>query len=103
MLGGLPWFAWIAIVAILVWGTLQVLQLVTGRALPGEDLRDEVEELRQRLDAIEGRPAAGELTGRAGGGPELERRIERLEARADRREARDRQHDDWDRRAGEIG
>ena len=36
MVGGLPWFAWIAIVAILVWGTLQVVQLVTGRALPGD-------------------------------------------------------------------
>ena len=61
MLAGLPWFAWIAIVGILVWGTLQVLELVTGRTLPGEALKEEVEELRQRLDALEGRPPAGEI------------------------------------------
>ena len=104
MLGGLPWFAWIAIVAILVWGTLQVVQLVTGRALPGEEMKKEVEELRTRLDAIEGRRPAGELPARADAeASDLERRLERLEARADRREARDREHDDWDRRAGELG
>lgn len=104
MLGGLPWFAWIALVGILVWGALQALELLTGRTLPGETLKEEVRELKERLDAIEGRPAAGELDGGAArGGSALEHRIERLEARADRREAREKDRQEWDRRADGIG
>lgn len=112
----LPWFAWIAIVAILVYGGVQIVQLVLGRSiegLEGSGLTDRLDELEHRIDELEThlgelepgaqRPA---LRGRAAaqdGGEPLERRIERLEARADRREARDRDNDDWNRQAKDLG
>jgi hypothetical protein len=91
----MPWFAWIAIVAILVWGGITVFSMVTGKPLPRSDGGDpgELETLRKRIEALE------KGTGR----PELEQRIERLEARQDRREARDLEHDRWSQRARELG
>ncbi|TFH97878.1 hypothetical protein [Micrococcus lylae] len=110
----LPWFAWIPIVAILVWGAVQIAQLITGRSvegLEGSGLSDRMDELEHRLSELESwsdqvgdatrRPAVER--GGASGGESLEHRIERLEARADRREARDRDRDDWDRRAKDLG
>ena len=92
----MPWFAWIAIVAIVVWGGLSLFSMATGRPLPGSGQDGdpkELEELRKRVEALE----AGEVR------PELERRIDRLEARVERRELREKSHDDWDRRARDLG
>lgn len=111
----LPWFAWVAIVAIIVYGGVQIVQLVLGRSiedLEGSGLSGRLDELEQRIDGLE--THLGELEpgaqrpalrgGAAEGGAEpLERRIERLEARADRREARDRDSDDWNRQAKDLG
>lgn len=92
----MPWIAWVAIVAILVWGGITVLSMVTGKPLPWSDQAggtDELEKLRQRVKALEKGTAR----------PELEQRIERLEARQDRREARDIEHERWAREARELG
>ena len=110
----IPWFAWIAIVAIVAWGCVQVAQLVTGRSvegLEGSGLSDRMDELEHRLSELESwsgqvgaaprRPAVER--GGASDGESLEHRIERLEARADRRETRDRDRDDWDRQAKDLG
>jgi hypothetical protein len=91
----MPWFAWIAIVAILVWGGITVFSMVSGKAIPWSDQADpqEIEDLKKRLKALE----AGQAK------PELERRIDRLEARVEKRELRDSSHDDWERKARELG
>ena len=85
----LPWFAWIPIVAILVWGAVQIAQLITGRSvegLEGSGLSDRMDELEYRLSELESwsdqvgdaprRPAVER--GGASGGESLEHRIERL-------------------------
>ncbi|MCY1157454.1 MAG: hypothetical protein MOP51_475 [Citricoccus sp.] len=91
----MPWFAWIAIVAILVWGGITVLSMVTGKPLPWAEGGDpqELDTLRKRVEALEKGTAR----------PELEQRVDRLEARQDRREARDLEHARWARQARELG
>lgn len=91
----MPWFGWIAIVAILVWGGLSLFSMITGRPLPGSDGSggQELEELKKRIEALEQGAAS----------PELERRVDRLEARQDRRDARDLEQDRWTRQARELG
>jgi hypothetical protein len=91
----MPWFAWIAIVAILVWGGISIYGMASGKPLPwseGGDPKD-IEALKKRLEALESGQAK----------PELERRIDRLEARVEKRELRDSAHDDWERHARELG
>jgi hypothetical protein len=91
----MPWFAWVAIIAILVWGGISIYGMASGKPLPwseGAD-KDELEKLRQRVKALEAGTAR----------PELEQRIDRLEARVDKRELRDSAHDDWERRARDLG
>ncbi|MEW1980409.1 hypothetical protein AB0333_05700 [Citricoccus sp. NPDC079358] len=92
----MPWFAWIAIIAILVWGGLMVFSMVTGKAIPGSDQESdpkELEGLKKRIEALE----SGQVK------PEVERRIDRLEARVEKREVRDNEHDAWERKAKELG
>ncbi|MEO9247052.1 hypothetical protein ABDK96_05120 [Citricoccus nitrophenolicus] len=94
----MPWFAWIAIIAILVWGGLSVFSMVTGRPLPGSDAEGkadpkELEALRKRIEALE----SGQVK------PELERRIDRIEAKVEKREIRDNEHDAWERQAKRLG
>lgn len=92
----MPWFAWIAIIAILVWGGLSVFSMATGRPLPGSDDKGdpkELEALKKRIAALE----AGTVK------PELERRIDRIEAKVDKRELRDNEHDAWERQARQLG
>ncbi|MDI3329943.1 MAG: hypothetical protein QJR09_04300 [Micrococcus sp.] len=91
----MPWYAIVAIVAIVIFGAITILSMVTGKPLPWSQGGDpgELETLRRRLDALE----------RGTARPELEQRIERLEARQDRREARDLEQDRWTRRARELG
>jgi hypothetical protein len=91
----MPWFAWIAIIAILVWGGITVFSMATGKPLPWSEGGGpgELDTLRKRVEALE------KGTDR----PELEQRVERLETRQDRREARDLEHDRWSLRARELG
>ncbi|MFC0248579.1 hypothetical protein ACFFIO_08690 [Citricoccus parietis] len=92
----MPWFAWIAIIAILVWGGLMVFSMVTGKAIPGSDGESdpkELERLKKRIEALE----SGQVK------PEVERRIDRLEARVEKRELRDSEHEAWERKAREMG
>ncbi|EXF26294.1 hypothetical protein BG28_00520 [Nesterenkonia sp. AN1] len=50
----LPWFAWIAIIAIVVFGVTQIVSMATGRPLPwGSDAEEEIEALRKRLKKLE--------------------------------------------------
>ncbi|NUL44660.1 hypothetical protein F7P69_05535 [Cellulosimicrobium funkei] len=93
----MPWFAWIAIIAILVWGGIMVFSMVTGKAIPGSEADSsdpkELERLKKRIEALE----SGQVK------PEVERRIDRLEARVEKREVRDNDHDAWERKAKELG
>ncbi|GAA1125952.1 hypothetical protein [Citricoccus alkalitolerans] len=93
----MPWFAWIAIIAILVWGGIMVFSMVTGKAIPGSDGEstdpEELERLKKRIEALE----SGQVK------PEVERRIDRLEARVEKRELRDSEHEAWERKAREMG
>ncbi|MFC7401428.1 hypothetical protein [Citricoccus sp. GCM10030269] len=92
----MPWFAWIAIIAILVWGGLNILSMITGRPLPGSDKDGDpkrLEDLQKRIEALE----TGQVR------PEVERRIDRLEARVEKRELRDSEHDAWERQAKDLG
>ena len=57
----MPWFAWIAIVAIVVWGVIAVISMTTGRPLPSGAKRDEVEELHKRIAELESESAAPEV------------------------------------------
>ncbi len=56
----MPWFGWIAIVAIVVFGALQLVSMFSGRPIPwqsrGEDtqaLEDRIAELEKKLDSGE--------------------------------------------------
>lgn len=50
----MPWFAWIAIVAIVIFGLTQVISLIaTGRPLPSGANHDEVEDLKKRIAELE--------------------------------------------------
>ncbi|GAA1683059.1 hypothetical protein GCM10010977_30880 [Citricoccus zhacaiensis] len=92
----MPWFAWIAIIAILVWGGITVFSMVSGKPLPwseNESDPQELERLKKRIEALE----SGQLK------PEVERRIDRLEARVEKRELRDNEHEAWERKAREMG
>ena len=58
----MPWIAWVAIIAIIVFGLTQIVSMATGRPLPwGSDSEEEIEALRKRLKKLEKRE-----------GPELE-------------------------------
>ncbi|PRZ13678.1 hypothetical protein [Nesterenkonia sandarakina] len=58
----MPWIAWVAIIAIIVFGLTQIVSMATGRPLPwGSDSEEEIEALRKRLKKLEKR-----------GNPELE-------------------------------
>lgn len=59
----LPWFAWIAIIAIVVFGVTQIVSMATGRPLPGgSHATEEIEALRKRLKKLE-QEQQGELEG----------------------------------------
>lgn len=60
----MPWFAWIAIIAILVWGSLNLISMLTGRALPGTEETPGLEELRRRIAELESQSSADRLEAR---------------------------------------
>lgn len=104
----IPWFAWIAIVAIIIWGITMVVGTVTGRDLPGSANSDEFEKLKKRVKELEAQvgklPDDGEISSGSAEVPEeLEARLQRLETRADKRDARAQEHDAWERRARDLG
>lgn len=52
----IPWFAWIAIVAIIMWGLVMIVGNLTGRqhkAQKGSSDREEIEYLRRRIEELE--------------------------------------------------
>lgn len=65
----MPWFAWIAIVAIIVFGGVQVISMLTGRPIPSgshdaeeiDQLKRRIKALRRRVEALEGKAPADEL------------------------------------------
>ncbi|HEY4557323.1 MAG TPA: hypothetical protein VIG82_03940 [Enteractinococcus sp.] len=52
----LPWFAWIAIVAIIMWGLVTMVGSITGRPHRMRRLdrhEDEIEQLKRRTEQLE--------------------------------------------------
>lgn len=52
----IPWFAWIAIVAIIMWGLVMVVGSITGRSMPSSRSsadRTEIDQLKQRVNELE--------------------------------------------------
>lgn len=52
----IPWWAWIAIVAIVMWGVIMVANTIAHRPRSNETLavdRDELERLKRRVDDLE--------------------------------------------------
>ncbi|GAA4479776.1 hypothetical protein GCM10023190_23460 [Enteractinococcus fodinae] len=52
----IPWFAWIAIVGIVVWGMVAAVGSITGRphqARRGECDHEDVEQLKRRIEQLE--------------------------------------------------
>lgn len=47
----IPWFAWIAIMGVLVWGVIQVVNITKTRGAA----RGSQEELKHRIEALEHR------------------------------------------------
>lgn len=98
----MPWFAWIAIVAIVVWGVIAVISMTTGRPLPSGAKRDEVEELHKRIAELESEPAAPKAEdplptkSEENLAAEDRWRLEMLEARLEELEKRRRRESDGD-------
>lgn len=58
----MPWFAWIAIVAIVMFTLAQLVSMARGRPLPGDGTdEEELKELRERVRELEKAHRAGEL------------------------------------------
>lgn len=52
----IPWWAWIAIVAITMWGLLSAVHIIAQRPSAGagnEPEREEMERLKRRVDELE--------------------------------------------------
>ncbi|GAA4105928.1 hypothetical protein [Enteractinococcus coprophilus] len=54
----IPWWAWIAIVAIIMWGIIMVANTIAQRPRSNDTTatdRDEIERLKRRVDDLEHR------------------------------------------------
>ncbi|WP_022873385.1 hypothetical protein [Nesterenkonia alba] len=63
-MGEMPWYGWIVIAAILVFGLTQVISMISGRPIPnttGAADPAEIEELKERIAELERTISAGEL------------------------------------------
>lgn len=95
----MPWFAWIGIVAIVMFTVVQIVSMKTGRAIPGSESDSaELEALRRRIDELEGRPAELEeprvpSKSEENLAAEDRWRLDLLEARLEELEKRRRDHD----------
>lgn len=59
----IPWWAWIAIVAIVVWGILMVANTVVSRPRANDTSeadREEIERLKRRVEELEYRVNRGD-------------------------------------------
>lgn len=57
----MPWYAWIPIAAILVFGLIQAVSILSGRPSSEGAYSGELEDLRRRVKELEDARAAGEL------------------------------------------
>ncbi|TLP98492.1 hypothetical protein FEF26_04870 [Nesterenkonia salmonea] len=102
----MPWFAWIAIVAILVFGITQIISMATGRPLPGGSDDDEVKKLRKRVDELETGSDSAEIEHSIPSKSEVNLaaedrwRIEMLEARLEELEKNRKDNDNEDPKPG---
>lgn len=99
----MPWFAIVAIVAIVIFGLTQVISLIaTGHPLPSGAKNDEVEDLKKRIAELESEPAPAELEDRIPTkadenlAAEDRWRLEMLEARLEELEKQRRRKSDED-------
>jgi BMFP domain-containing protein YqiC len=60
----MPWFAWIVIVAILIFGLIQVISMATGRPLAADSESEEVKKLKKRIEELEASQAPQEIEDR---------------------------------------
>lgn len=54
----IPWFAWIAIVAIIVWGAVMIFgksSIMSKHMGHGDEQREEVQQLKRRIEDLEAR------------------------------------------------
>lgn len=55
---GMPWFTWVAIVAIVMWGLVMIFgksSILTKSANPNDEQRREIEQLKRRIEELEHR------------------------------------------------
>lgn len=53
-MAGIPWWAWIAIVAIIMWGLVTIVGTISHRNAPAEpEDAEELERLKRRVDDLE--------------------------------------------------
>ncbi len=57
----MPWFGWIAIIAIAVFGTLQVVSMISGRPIPWDSEDQDTGDLEERVKALEKKLESGQI------------------------------------------
>lgn len=57
----MPWFGWIAIIAIAVFGTLQVVSMISGRPIPWDSEDADTDELEERVRELEKKLESGQI------------------------------------------
>jgi len=58
MMTGMPWFTWVAIVAIVVWGLVMIFgksSIMSKSSSENDEQRREIEHLKRRIDELEAR------------------------------------------------
>ena len=94
----MPWFAWIAIVAIIVFGITQIIGLATGRSLSKGADAEEIEQLKKRIEELESSPQEIEgqipTKGEENMAAEDRWRLDMLEARLEELEKKPKNRDD---------
>lgn len=58
MMTGMPWFTWVAIVAIVVWGLVMIFgksSIMSKSSSESDEQRREIEHLKRRIDELEAR------------------------------------------------
>lgn len=102
----MPWFAWIVVVAIVVFGITQVISMATGRPLPGGSDPDDVKKLKKRVAELEVSRSSEEIEDQIPSKSEVNMaaedrwRLEMLEARLEELEKNRRNTDGDDSKPG---
>lgn len=58
MMTGMPWFTWVAIVAIVMWGLVMIFgksSIMSKSNIENDNQRREIEHLKRRIDELEAR------------------------------------------------